>query len=346
MKFGNFLFPESRNPADDGAVLDDTLREARLSDEVGLDAIWLSEHHFDGNSVYADPLTFAAALAIATTRTEIGFAVIQTSLYHPIHLAEQISLLDHLSKGRLILGLGRGTFFNIYEYEGFGLNADEAQARFEEAEEVMVKAWTEGAFEHHGRFWNLRVHGVRPRPYTKPYPEIYRATSSEHSILDLARRKRAILINPQTNAVTRQRVDMYRQGLREAGLNEAEIQRMVGKIWVWRSIYVGETDAKAETVGRPAFEKMIEYRGSLRQKVRQERGVILSPDKAPGLHGFLCGAPATVAAELAELADIGIGGALMQFRLGSMPYETTAESIELFARKVMPEFRRVAAAAD
>jgi alkanesulfonate monooxygenase SsuD/methylene tetrahydromethanopterin reductase-like flavin-dependent oxidoreductase (luciferase family) len=340
MKFGDFLFPESRNPAADGAVIDDTLREARLCDELGMDAIWLSEHHFDGNSVYADPLMFAAALAMRTTRAQLGFAVIQTSLYHPIHLAEQLALLDHLSKGRLLVGLGRGTFFNIYEYEGFGLDPDEAQARFEEAEQIILKAWTEHGFEHHGRFWNLRVHGLRPRPFTKPHPAIYRSSSSEHSARELGRQGRLILLNPQSAAVTRQRVELYRQGLREAGFDEAKIADYVGRIWVWRTAYVGATDAEAERVGRPAFEQMIEFRGSLRQQIRRERGVILSPDRAPGLEGFFCGAPATVAAELAQLADTGIAGALMQFRLGGMPYEVTAASIERFMREVVPQVPR------
>jgi alkanesulfonate monooxygenase SsuD/methylene tetrahydromethanopterin reductase-like flavin-dependent oxidoreductase (luciferase family) len=340
MKFGNFLFPESRDPAEDGAVLDDTLREAELTDRLGMDAIWLSEHHFDGNSVYADPLMFAAALAMRTRRVRLGFAVIQTSLYHPIHLAEQLALLDHLSKGRLLVGLGRGTFFNIYEYEGFGLDADEAQARFEEAEQILLKAWTEDGFEHRGRFWTLRVHGLRPRPYTKPHPEIYRSSSSEASVHELGRQGRLILLNPQSNAVTRQRVDIYRRGLREAGLDDQEIARRVGKIWVWRTVYVGADDAEAEAVGRPAFVKMIEYRGSLRQQIRRERGVILSPDRAPGLEGFVCGAPATVAETLAELADIGIAGALMQFRLGGVPYAMTAASLERFMREVAPRLRR------
>jgi alkanesulfonate monooxygenase SsuD/methylene tetrahydromethanopterin reductase-like flavin-dependent oxidoreductase (luciferase family) len=340
MKFGNFLFPESRDAAHDGSVIDDTLREAALCDRLGMDAIWLSEHHFDGNSVYADPLMFAAALAMLTKRVQLGFAVIQTSLYHPIHLAEQLSLLDHLSKGRLLIGLGRGTFFNIYEYEGFGLDPDEAQARFEEAEQVLLKAWTEDGFEHRGRFWSLRVHGLRPRPYTKPHPEIYRSSSSEHSALELGRQGRLILLNPQSNAVTRQRVELYRRGLREAGLDDEEVARRVGKIWVWRTIYVGEHDREAETVGRPAFVKMIEYRGSLRQEIRRQRGVILSPDRAPGLEGFICGAPAAVAENLAELADIGIAGALMQFRLGGVPYEMTAASIERFMREVAPQLRQ------
>ena len=340
MKFGNFLFPESRDPARDGAVLDDTLREAALTDALGLDALWLSEHHFDGNSVYADPLMFAAALAMLTKRVQLGFAVIQTSLYHPMHLAEQLSLLDHLSKGRLLVGLGRGTFFNIYEYEGFGLDPDEAQARFEEIEEILLKAWTQHGFEHQGKFWNLRVHGLRPRPYTQPHPAIYRSSSSEASLLALGRAGRLILINATSNEITRKRVDIYRRGLREAGLSDATIAAQVGKIWVWRTIYVGETDAEAEAIGRPAFVKMIEFRGALRQEIRRQRGVILSPDRGPGLEGFICGAPATVAENLAELADIGIAGALMQFRLGSVPYEMTAASLERFAQKVAPALRK------
>ena len=339
MKFGDFLFPESRDPAGDGTIIDESLAEARLCDELGMDAVWLAEHHFDGNCAYVDPLTFAAALAVATRRAQLGFAVIQTSLYHPIRLAEQLALLDHLSKGRLILGLGRGTFYNIYEYQGYGLDADEAQARFEEAEEIIRRSWIEDAFEHHGKFWQLRVPRLRPRPYTKPHPEIYRAASSEHSLTAYGRQGRPILLNPQSNATTRERVEMYRQGMREAGSSEEEITRNVGKIWVWRSIYVAETDARAETVGRPAFDSMIAQRRYMRDQVEREQGVKLSPHLAPGPLGFVCGSPATVAAQLEELAAIGIGGALMQFRLGPMAYETAAASIALFMREVAPRFR-------
>src|SRR5262245_44446844 len=103
MKFGNFLFPESDSPQRDAVIIDETLREARLSEELGMDALWLAEHHFDGNCVYVDPVAFATALAMATQRISIGFAVIQTSLHHPVRLAEQLSLLDNLSKGRLIV---------------------------------------------------------------------------------------------------------------------------------------------------------------------------------------------------------------------------------------------------
>ena len=170
MKFSNFLFPESRDPARDGQVIDEVLREARLTDELGFDVIWLAEHHFDGICAYVDPVSFAAALAVATQRASIGFAVAQMSLHHPIRMAEQMALIDNISKGRLIVGLGRGTAYNIYDYQGYGLDHTEAQARFEEAEAIMFQAWRGERFEHHGRFWDIKVPMLRPLPYTKPHP--------------------------------------------------------------------------------------------------------------------------------------------------------------------------------
>src|SRR5579864_8245071 len=183
MLFSTFLFPDSRDPAKDGAVLDETLREAMLADELGADIIWLAEHHFDGISVYADPIALAGALAVSLRHAGLGFAVIQTELHHPIRLAEQLALLDHLTKGRLIVGLGRGSSFNIYDYQGFGIDHHEAQARLDEAEAIIVKAWTEGEFAHHGRFWQLQVPMLRPRPYTKPHPPLVRGASTEASTL-------------------------------------------------------------------------------------------------------------------------------------------------------------------
>ena len=138
MKLSNFLFPESREPAWDERVIDETIAEAKLTEQLGFDAVWLAEHHFDGICAYVDPISFAAALATATRRSTIGFAVIQTSLHHPIRLAEQLALIDNLTKGRLIVGLGRGTAYNIYDYQGFGIDHREAEARLDEAETVIL----------------------------------------------------------------------------------------------------------------------------------------------------------------------------------------------------------------
>ena len=142
MRFSDFLFPEAREPALDAQVIRESLEEAKLCDALGVEVLWLAEHHFDGNCAYVDPVTFAAAVAACTTRLKIGFAVAQVSLHHPVRLAEQIALLDNLSEGRLIVGLGRGTAYNVYEYQGYGLDWREAGERYEEAEGIMLKAWT------------------------------------------------------------------------------------------------------------------------------------------------------------------------------------------------------------
>ena len=99
MKFSNFLFPQSDTPDTDHEVVTDALREAELTEELGFDGVWLGEHHNDGACAYVDPVTFAAAVAARTERVKIGFAAVQMALHHPIRLAEQIALLDNISKG-------------------------------------------------------------------------------------------------------------------------------------------------------------------------------------------------------------------------------------------------------
>ena len=346
MKFGNFLFPDCRDPARDGVVIDETLREAWLSDELGIDAIWLAEHHFDGICAYADPISFAGALSATTKRSRIGFAVLQTALHHPIRLAEQIAVLDHITKGRLIVGLGRGSSYNIYDYQGFGLDHREAQARLDEAESIMVTAWTDEGFEHHGRFWNLNVPMLRPRPYTKPHPPIVRAASGEASMLDLARQGKPFLMNVQSLAMTRRRFALYRQTMREAGFSEDRIAANLAECWVWRNVVVAETDAEAERIGLPAFGAMVEARAEMRNRIYRETGMRievpagdLPSARASVEHGFIHGSPATVAAAIDQIREIGVGGVIATFRLGPMPHEAAAESLRLFMNEVAPRFR-------
>src|SRR5215471_6482406 len=284
MKIGNFLFPDCRDPGRDGAVIDETLREAWLSDELGVDVIWLAEHHFDGICAYVDP----------------------------IRLAEQLAVIDNITKGRLIVGLGRGSSYNIYDYQGFGIDHHEAQDRLEEAEEILVKAWTEDAFEHHSRFWDLDVPMLRPRPYTKPHPPLIRAASGEASLVALARQGRPFLMNVQSMAVTRHRIALYRQTMGEAGFDEAAIAGNLEECWVWRNVFVAETDAEAARVGIPAFQAMVESRAALRNRIYRETGLRievpatdLPSARASAEHGFIHGSPERVAEAIGEIAALG-----------------------------------------
>ena len=346
MKFGNFLFPDCRDPARDGIVIDETLREAWLSDALGVDVIWLAEHHFDGICAYVDPISFAGALATSTRHSKIGFAVVQTALHHPIRLAEQLAILDNITKGRLIVGLGRGSSYNIYDYQGFGIDHHEAQARLEEAEGILLRAWTEEEFEHKGNYWHLKVPLLRPRPYTKPHPPLIRAASGEGSLRELARQGRPFLINVQSMTVTRDRVAQYRKTMREARFAEEAIGRNLEQSWVWRNVFAGSTDAEAESIGVPAFKAMVESRAALRNRIYSETGMRievpqsdLPSARASGEHGFIHGSPGRVAEAIAEIAALGIGGVIATFRLGPLPHEAAAASLTLFMRQVAPEFR-------
>jgi len=349
MKFSNFLFPAAMKPEDDQRVIQETLREAQLCDELGMDMLWLAEHHFDGICAYVDPVSFAAALATCTRRIRIGFAVAQMSLHHPIRMAEQMALIDNISGGRVVVGLGRGTAYNIYDYQGYGIDPAEAYERLVEAEDIMIKAWTSEKFEHKGKFWDIKLPMLRPRPLTKPHPFIIRACSGEEAMLGMAKAGRPFLMNIQSNETTQHRMDLYRKTMKASGYDDAAIARNVDDSWIWRNIFVAETDAEAERLALPNFEVQQEFRQAMRKKVYEEQGVVLKQETGPVArnevkHSLVCGSPATVAEEIAKIDKIGIGGLILVFRLGPMPYEVAANSIKLFMSKVAPEFKQKVAA--
>jgi alkanesulfonate monooxygenase SsuD/methylene tetrahydromethanopterin reductase-like flavin-dependent oxidoreductase (luciferase family) len=345
MRFSHFLFPESREPESDARIIAECVAEAKLCDELGVEVLWLAEHHFDGNCAYVDPTTFAAAVLAATTRLKVGFAVAQVSLHHPVRLAEQIALLDNLGQGRLIVGLGRGTAYNVYEYQGYGIDWREAQARYEEAEAIMLKAWNSPAgFEHKGRFWDLKAPRLRPACYTTPHPAVLRAASSEEGALHLARRGLPFMMNVQSLEATRHRLTAYRAELAASGHDEATIARCMDESWVWRNVVVAETDAEAARIGIPAFEAMQQHRRELREKVYAEQGIrmvqeVVPPARVQLDHALIHGSPVTVAARMAEIDRTGVGGVICSFRLGPMSAEATRESIRLFMTRVAPEFQ-------
>ena len=184
MRFGNLVYPVSFDDAQDSQVIEDSLYEAELVEELGLDAIWLTEHHFSGETVYSDPLVFASALAVKTSRVLLGLAVVEIALHNPVRLATQTALLDNLSHGRLIVGIGRGSNFNAFEYAGFGTTVQMGLDSLAEAEDLLVKAWTTDDLEYNGQYFKVSVPAIRPRPYQKPHPSIARACMSDESVIE------------------------------------------------------------------------------------------------------------------------------------------------------------------
>ena len=344
MRFSNFLFPHSPTPESDYMAVTDALREAELTEELGFDAVWLGEHHIDGACAYVDPVTFAAAVAARTERVKIGFAAVQMALHHPIRLAEQVALLDNISKGRIILGIGRGTAYNFYEYRSYGIPFEEAQGRLVESEEILPKAWTTVNYRYKGSYFDIDLPVIRPKVYQDPHPPMIRAVATERSMVDMARQGRPLMLVVQPDDETARRFDVYRETMRTCGFDDNTIARAMDQSWIWRNIYVAETDTEAE-------ELASHVHGANRRHIDETRLRLNTADEMASVrtgladprfrveNSMIFGSPDTVADRIDRLRQIGVGGLILQFRVGPMSWDDNERSLRLFADEVMPRFR-------
>jgi len=341
VRFGSFVFSISGDPKSDHQVIDNALREVELAEAIGLDAVWLTEHHFDGAVANADPLVFGAAVAMKTQRVRIGFAVVELALHHPVRLAVQTALLDHLSQGRLIVGTGRGSAYNEYEYIGFGTTLEAGYQMLPEAEELLVKAWTSKDVRHEGRFWQVSFPELRPRPYQQPHPPLVRACISEASVVEMAKLGRPVLIGIQTLETLRQRLQLYRDTMLEAGFSEAAVEEALDQTWVQRGLYVCESDTEAMETADLALQRYRAHLLAARQKYNPGGVPPRQPGQAPPpgevlAHAFLVGSPQRVAAQIAELKEAGVRNLLLNVNVGQIPHEKVERSMRLFGDKVLP----------
>src|SRR5262245_61210871 len=246
MRFGWLTLGQSPSADGDFAAIREQVEQACFAEAAGFDGIWLTEHNFTGESVYCDPIPFASVVAARTSRIRIGFAVIQLALRHPIRLATQLALLDNLSDGRLDVGVGHGTNYNEYEFVGFGLRSDDSRERMAESLDVLVRAWTEAPLVHHGKFYDLSLPELRPRPRQRPHPPIWRAVSSANSVRECGRLGAPILMARVPAGRVPERLALYEAGLAESGLDAALTQRRRGEAALWRFVHVAESQARAE----------------------------------------------------------------------------------------------------
>jgi alkanesulfonate monooxygenase SsuD/methylene tetrahydromethanopterin reductase-like flavin-dependent oxidoreductase (luciferase family) len=140
MRFGWLTLSLSPSPEEDAARIDQQIEQVRVAEQLGFGDVWLTEHYFTGESVYNDALLFASAVAMRTETIRIGFAVVELPFHHPVRLAVQLALLDNLSKGRIDVGVGKGTIYNEYEFVGHGLRSDDSRERMEEARSTLSDA--------------------------------------------------------------------------------------------------------------------------------------------------------------------------------------------------------------
>src|ERR1700757_3443201 len=145
--------------------------EIDAAERWGLDAMWLAEIHVNPErSVCSAPLTLAGAIAARTKRMKVGTGVQVLPLCHPLRIAEEAATVDHLSRGRLIFGVGRSGFPRTYQ--AYGVSYAESRERFAEVLEILKRAWTQETFSFHGRFYDFDDICLVPKPYQTPSPPL------------------------------------------------------------------------------------------------------------------------------------------------------------------------------
>jgi alkanesulfonate monooxygenase SsuD/methylene tetrahydromethanopterin reductase-like flavin-dependent oxidoreductase (luciferase family) len=354
MRFGWLTLAHSPSPEDDARAIDEQLDQAVHAEACGFDGVWLTEHSFTGESVYCDPIPFAATLAARTSRIRIGFAVIQMALRQPIRLAIQLALLDNLTKGRLDVGIGRGTLFNEYEFAGFGLTSADARERMEEAVEVLTRSWVEAPFQHEGKYFTASLPEMRPRLFQQPHPPIWHSVVSAPSFAACGRRGVPIMTARLSLADAQARLKHYEAGLTESGLDAAAQHRLRQDAALWRHVYVGESRAEAEDSLSEALRHTRQHMNHARESFNPPGfafdPALLNPwtnpkaDESEALRfalatGAIHGTVADVKDQIAELRDGGIGHVLAQMSFGHLPHERIKASMQRFGSQIIPAFR-------
>jgi probable F420-dependent oxidoreductase len=183
MKFG--LFGGARaargGPTGDSHGYGEFIAYVVEAERLGFRSVFLVEHHFTGHAQVSASLNLLSYLAACTKRIRLGTAVVVLPWHNPVLVAEQAATLDLLSNGRLDFGVGKG--YRDSEFSGFCIPIAESTERFDEAIEVIRKAWTsEGRFSHHGKRWNFEDIVIEPPPVQKPHPPFLFGGESEAAL--------------------------------------------------------------------------------------------------------------------------------------------------------------------
>jgi alkanesulfonate monooxygenase SsuD/methylene tetrahydromethanopterin reductase-like flavin-dependent oxidoreductase (luciferase family) len=329
------------------------LDELEYAERLGFDGLAVNEHHQSAYGLMPSPNIMAAALARRTERAQImvlGNAIGIRG--NPLRVAEEIAMLDHLTNGRLASGFVRGIG---WEYFAHSINPTRSRDRFNEAHDLIIKAWTsDEMFQWIGHNYEYRYVNLWPRPLQQPHPPIYiPGAGSSETVKFVAERGYNFMSVFSPSRVIKRWFDGYRQAAEEAG-QTPDPEKIAFSV----PIYVAETDEQAHREARPHLEWL--FHKGLKQGAEivwppgymtpsSMRGLLMSGSKPFSAHTYedlvdqgqaVVGSPDTVANRLGELqAELGFGQLIGLFVLGDMPRDRATRSTELFAEHVMPALR-------
>ena len=332
------------------------LDQMEYAEQLGFDGVCLNEHHQTAYGMMPIPGVLAGALARSVKKAQIAILGRALPLLNnPLMVAEEFAMLDNLTRGRFIAGFVRGIGA---EYHAMGINPAESQARFAEAHDLIIRAWTEpGPFSHMGKYYQFQYVNPWPRPYREPHPPVWVPSQGSSSTIKWAAGLRYTYCQTLSPIATVVKFfDMYREEALKAGYEASPDQL------AWSNcIYVGETDAKAMSEARPHLEALMtrllkmpiemllppgytNMEAMKRIKATRAGAFNKKPQSVDDLVKagvVIVGSPATVRERLAEYEHAaGFGTSLTKTQFGTLPDDMTRANMQAIAQEILPHFQK------
>jgi alkanesulfonate monooxygenase SsuD/methylene tetrahydromethanopterin reductase-like flavin-dependent oxidoreductase (luciferase family) len=329
MKFGLFGGARARGgPAGDSDGYHHFINYVIEAERLGFSSVFLVEHHFTGFGQVSASLNLLSYLAARTERVRLGTAVVVLPWHNPVLVAEAAATLDLLSNGRLDFGVGKG--YRAYEFSGFCIAQDEATARFDEAIEVIRRAWTsQGRFSYSGRWWHYDKIVVEPAPIQQPHPPFWLGAGSADSIRRAAREGYNLLLDQIAPVdVIIDRVRIFREECARVGRPYDPM--MVGVTRGLQIVHNEEERKRAILTRREVLRNIGDLaRGPSAERYHhiKDDADAFELDDAP-----LLGTPEEIIARLKRLEAGGVANVLF-----AAPGASVA-GLRTFAEEIMPAF--------
>ena len=334
MKLGVFDHMD-RGVASLDRFYEERLKLVEAYDRAGFHGYHVAEHHATPLGVAPAPGVWLAAVAQRTRRLRFGPLVYLLPLYHPIKLLEEICMLDQISGGRLLLGVGRG--ISPIELRYYGLDPEQTPAMYAEALEVILRGMTNPVLSFEGQYYNFRDVPMELVPFQRPYPPLWYGLGRAEAVPWAAKNKVNIVGN-LPGAGMRALTDRYRLEWDALGHDPAELPLM----GVGRHVVVAETEKEALEIARRGYDK---WRASFLK-------LWIAHDMMPVAHAIfperyedaeaqgraVAGTPDKVCDFLQRAVDEGgLNYLLCRFAFGDITGDEALNSVDLFTRRVMAD---------
>ena len=324
MKFGAFL---NQYYLDDAFEITDLYEQVEVMESSEFDSVTLGERHVHEEG-FVEPLTALAALAARTEHLQLGTTAMLPALYNPLHLAEQVAAIDHLSDGRMAFGAALG--YRERELAPFGVAMDDRVGRFLESLRLLKQLWEEESVTHDGDFWSFEDVCVSPRPDSVP---VWIGGHADIAIKRAAYRGDAWIASASSTADDLEtQISVYEDALDEFGMDRTD-----NDVILMRDCYVADSTAAAREAIEPYLLNLYRLYARWGQTYMDEHEVEVDYEELD--EKFIIGSPEECINELRTYDKLGVDHVLIRCQFPGQPQTSALQSLERFGEEVIPAFR-------